>query len=255
MRISILTQSDPFYLAENIQYLLNNLPKKNQVVSAVLFDVSPFGKRESFVQKAKRTAQIFGLRFFVSYGIKYVLSKLNSKKSVKAVLRKHAIPVIELKKDVNHPESLEVIRSFKPELLISIAGNQIFKQPLIELSPKGCINLHSALLPKYRGLLPSFWVLKNDEKETGVSVFFVDKGIDSGPILVQKKLIIHKKMTQAELIKKSKKLGMDAVIEAVELINQNNFILIPNSEEEKSYYSFPTRNDVNEFYKSGKRFY
>jgi len=55
------------------------------------------------------------------------------------------------------------------------------------LAPKGCLNLHSALLPKYRGLMPSFWVLKNNENKTGVSVFFVDKGIDSGPIFSAKK--------------------------------------------------------------------
>ena len=66
-------------------------------------------------------------------------------------------------------------------------GNQIFKKQIIELAPKGCINLHTALLPKYRGLMPTFWVLKNNEKYTGVSVFFVDKGIDSGPIIVQRK--------------------------------------------------------------------
>ena len=69
----------------------------------------------------------------------------------------------------------------------------------------GCINLHTALLPKYRGLMPTFWVLKNNEKNTGVSVFFVDEGIDSGPIIVQKNISIGN-MTQQELIVKTKKL-------------------------------------------------
>lgn len=255
MRITILTQSDPFYLAENINYLLSNLPAHSQVVSTVVFDVSPFGKKESFIQKAKRTAKIFGLGFFVNYGFKFIFSKLNPNKSVKHVLNKNNIPIIELERGVNHPESLEIIKSYKPDLLISIAGNQIFKQPLIDLAPKGCLNLHTALLPKYRGLMPSFWVLKNNEKETGVSVFFVDKGIDSGPILVQKNLPIHKNMTQAELIKKSKKLGMDAIIESIELIHQGNYKLIPNPEEEKTYFTFPTREDVKAFYKAGKKFY
>ena len=132
---------------------------------------------------------------------------------------------------------MKKIKSYEPDLLISIAGNQIFKQPLIDLAPKGCLNLHTALLPKYRGLMPSFWVLKNNERETGVSVFFVDKGIDSGPILVQKKLPISEKMSQAELIKKSKKLGMDAIIEAINLIHNGNFNLIPNPNEEKTFFS------------------
>lgn len=255
MRITILTQSDPFYLAENINYLLNNLPNHSQVVSTVVFDVSPFGKKESFIQKAKRTKKIFGLGFFVNYGFKFVFNKLNKNKSVRHVLKKHNIPIIELEKGVNHPDSLEQIKAYKPDLLISIAGNQIFKQPLIDLAPEGCLNLHTALLPKYRGLMPSFWVLKNNEKETGVSVFFVDKGIDSGPILVQKKLPIHENMSQAELIKKSKKLGMDAIIESIELMHQGNYKLIPNPEEEKTYFSFPTRKDVKAFYKAGKKFY
>lgn len=150
---------------------------------------------------------------------------------------------------------MEIINSYKPDLLISIAGNQIFKQPLIDLAPKGCLNLHTALLPKYRGLMPSFWVLKNNEKETGVSVFFVDKGIDSGPILVQKRLDITKNMTQANLIKKSKKLGMDAILDAIDFIRLGTYQLIPNPNEEKTYFSFPTREDVKAFYKAGKKFY
>ena len=51
------------------------------------------------------------------------------------------------------------------------------KKQIFNLAPKGCLNLHTALLPKYRGLMPTFWVLKNNETHTGVSVFFVDKGI------------------------------------------------------------------------------
>jgi methionyl-tRNA formyltransferase len=255
MNITILTQSDPFYLSENINYLLNNLPQYSKVVSTVIFEVSPFGKRETFLQKIKRTIKIFGIGFFINYGFKFVINKMNLNKSVKKVLKNHKIPIIILKKSVNHLESLEIIRSYKPDLLISIAGNQIFKQPLINLAPKGCLNLHTALLPKYRGLMPSFWVLKNNEKETGVSVFFVDKGIDSGPILVQKRLAIPENMSQAELIKESKKLGMDAINESIELLYKGNYQLIPNPDKEKTYYSFPTREDVKDFHKAGKRFY
>ena len=255
MNIIILTQSDPFYLAENIDYLVKNLPSDSQIVSTVILDVTPFGKRETFLQKALKTVNIFGYSFFLNYGFKFLTGKLNSNKSVKRVLQKHNIPIIQLENGINHPISLEVINSYKPDLLISIAANEIFKKPLIGLAPKGCINLHTALLPKYRGLMPSFWVLKNNEKETGVSVFFIDKGIDSGPILVQKRIPIHPSMSQAELIRKSKKIGMDAITEAIELIRIGNYQLIPNSESEKTYFPFPTKKDVKEFYAAGKKFY
>lgn len=255
MRIIILTQSDPFYLAENIDYLLNNMPSYAEVVATVLFDVSPFGKKESFVDKALKTYKVFGFNFFIHYGFNYVLNKFNPKKDVAKVLHNHSVPIIRLEKNVNNADSLNIISSYKPDLLISIAGNQIFKKTLIDLAPLGCLNLHTALLPKYRGLMPSFWVLKNEERETGVSVFFVDEGIDSGDILVQKTIPITPGMTQQALIKKSKRLGMKAIIEAIELIDSGNYQMIPNDDAYKSYYSFPTKEDVKEFYRKGKRFY
>ena len=211
MRIVIITQDDPFYLAENIEYLLGNMPTHSSVVGCVVFAVSPFGKKEGFIGKAKRTLDIFGLHFFLHYSLKFTAAKFNSAKNIRHVLKKRGIPELYFESSINAEESLDAIRNLNPDLLVSIAGNQIFKQPLIELAPQGCLNLHTALLPKYRGLMPSFWVLKNNEQFTGVSVFFVDEGIDSGPILVQKKVAIDG-MTQEQLISKTKRKGMDAIL-------------------------------------------
>ncbi|WP_299186411.1 formyltransferase family protein [uncultured Aquimarina sp.] len=254
MRITVLTQDEPFYLAESLDYLIKNLPKEARITSVVLFDVSPFGKKESFITKAKKTYSIFGLHFFIYYSFKYIFSFFKKRKKIPNVLKKHKISKIRLSKSVNHRDSLDIIKSHEPDLLISIAGNQIFKLPLINLAPKGCLNLHTALLPKYRGLMPTFWVLKNNEKHTGVSVFFVDEGIDSGPILVQKKVEIGN-MTQEQLIRKTKKMGMEAIAEGIEKIISEKYELIENPAEEKTYYTFPTKNDVKEFKSIGKRFF
>jgi methionyl-tRNA formyltransferase len=255
MNIFIITQDDPFYLAENLDYLFENLPDGIKITGCLLADVSPFGKPESFLKKLNKTYQIFGISFVWHYGLAYIRSKLSPNRKITRILKKHRIPIIFLKENINSEQSLRTIKTYTPDLLISIAGNQIFKQPLIDLARKGCLNLHTALLPKYRGLMPSFWVLKNNEKETGVSVFFVDKGIDSGPILVQRRMPIMEGMTQDQLIKESKKMGMDALIEAIRLIQKDSYTLIQNPDEEKTYYSFPTRQDVKAFYKLGKKFY
>ncbi len=61
------------------------------------------------------------------------------------------------KESINSEQALARIASYHPDVLVSIAGNQLFKRPLIELASKACINLHTALLPKYRGLMPTFW--------------------------------------------------------------------------------------------------
>lgn len=254
MNIVLLTQDDPFYLAGNIDYLLEILPEEVDVTGCVLFEASPFGGRETMLSKAWRTWKIFGTGFLLRYGMSYLANRMQKEKNVSWVLQKHDIPEIRLRKSVNDPASLEAIRARKPDLLISIAGNQIFRYELIKLAPEGCLNLHSSLLPKYRGLMPSFWVLKNGEEETGVSVFFVDEGIDSGPILVQKKMDIGD-LTQEELIRRTKRLGMEAIAEAVRKIRSGSYELKANPDEESSYYRFPTRDDVREFRRNGKRFY
>ena len=102
--------------------------------------------------------------------------------------------------------------------------------------------------------MPTFWVLKNNEKYTGVSVFYVDDGIDSGPIIVQEKIEIGNK-NQEQLIRITKKIGMKCILRAIELIRDNKVKLIKNDDSKKTYFSFPTRSDVSQFYKLNKKFF
>lgn len=254
MRIVLITQDDPFYLPEQLDYLLGNLPDDTEVVGCVVSKVSPFGKKESFPDKARRTYNIFGLRFFMRYGLDYLLSRLPHRRSMRDVLRQYGVAEVPVSGSLNSPESLQRLQSLTPDLLISIAGNEIFRKPLIELAPQGCLNLHTALLPKYRGLMPSFWVLKNGEEETGVSVFFVDEGIDSGPILVQERIKIGE-MNQRELIKRTKALGMRAIVTAITRIRDGDTSTLPNNDSDSTYFHFPSREDVREFRQSGARFF
>tara|TARA_B100001057_G_C22791978_1_gene927968 strand:- start:242 stop:1006 length:765 start_codon:yes stop_codon:yes gene_type:complete len=254
MKILIITQNEPFYLTKNLRYLLTIMPDNSEVIGCVVTEVSPFGKKESFFYKAKKTYDIFGLNFFIYYSFKYLKSKFNSNNNLFKFLKSNSIPIITLDESINDSKSLSKIESYKPDLLLSILGNQIFKSQLINLAPKGCINLHTSLLPKYRGLMPSFWVMKNNEIKTGVSVFFVDEGIDSGPIIVQKEVEIGNR-TQEELINYTKKIGMQAIAKSIDLIQKNEVNFIKNDNLKKSYFTFPTKEDVLEFKKIGKKFF
>ena len=254
MRIIIITQDDPFYLSKSLKKLINLITEKHVIVGCVVNSVSPFGKTESFFQKAFRTYKIFGIKFFLYYSIKFILSKLNITNSLNFVLKKNNIQKITLKQSINHEKSINIIKKYSPDLLISILGNQIFKKEIINLASKGCINLHTALLPKYRGLMPTFWVMKNKEKYTGVSVFYVDEGIDTGPIIIQKKLEIGDR-TQAELIKHTKMIGVEAIVEAIEKIDKGNVQTFDNNDEEMTYFSFPTKEDVKIFKNRKNRFF
>ena len=254
MRIIIITQDEPFYLSKSLQYFIRLLPQKYKIVGCVVSSVSPFGKQQGFLKKAIKTLNVFGLKFFIYYTIKYIVSKFNIRNSLDYVLNKNNIAKIVLAKSINHKQSVKLLKDYKPDLLISILGNQIFKNEIINLAPNGCINLHTALLPKYRGLMPTFWVMKNDEKYTGVSVFYVDEGIDTGPILVQKRVEIGDR-TQEELIKHTKMLGMEAIIEAINKISSGNLKTLKNNDSDMTYYSFPKRDDVAIFKNKNKRFF
>ena len=255
MRLVFLTQEDPFYLPKIYHYLLPKLKAEgHEVIASVLFDVAPFGKKESKIKQLFDTYKVFGSGFTIHYLIQYAKGLFG--KNVKGVIEAHGIETVKLNNKVNHPESLRVIRSFKPDLLVSLAGNEIFKQPLFESTKHGVINLHSALLPKYRGLMPSFWVMRHNEQKTGVSVFFVDEGIDSGPIIVQKEVPLLNR-TQAELIWELKYRGADAIVEACNLIAEHgeNTPTMANDEKEMTYYSRPTKEDVKAFKSIGKKFF
>ncbi|MGD8238656.1 MAG: formyltransferase family protein, partial [Armatimonadota bacterium] len=92
--------------------------------------------------------------------------------TVKGVAREHAIPLVEMA-DINADESLAWFRSEGPDLIVSVACPQIFGKTLLELPTLGCINIHSGPLPRYRGMLPTFWVLLNNERATAVTVHFM----------------------------------------------------------------------------------
>lgn len=255
LKLIILTQDDPFYLPKIYQYLLPKLKAAgHEVLASVLFDVAPFGKKESKVKQLIDTYKVFGLGFTIHYMLQFTKGILG--KGIKGVMKANGIEIVKLANSVNHPKSLEIIHSFKSDLLVSLAGNEIFKTPLFESTKYGVINLHSALLPKYRGLMPSFWVMRHNEEKTGVSVFFVDEGIDSGPIIVQKEVPLLKR-TQSELIWELKYRGADVIVEACNLVAEHgkNTPTMANDEKEMTYYSRPTKVDVKAFKSMGKKFF
>ncbi len=93
--------------------------------------------------------------------------------------------------DVNSPESLEHIRTIDGQLLVVIAFGQKVSPQVIELFPKGAINVHASLLPKYRGAAPINHAIINGENETGVSIITLAERMDAGLILAQKETTIN----------------------------------------------------------------
>ena len=85
---------------------------------------------------------------------------------------------------------LETLRQARPDLIAVAAFGQLLPPALLELPRYGCLNVHTSLLPKYRGAAPIQWALLNDERETGVTIMKMDAGLDTGDIVVQERVAI-----------------------------------------------------------------
>ena len=85
--------------------------------------------------------------------------------------------------DINHPTVINLIQDLKPDIIVSAYFNQIIKEPVIDLPKFGILNIHPGWLPAYRGAMAYFWVLKNGSEKAGVSIHWIDKGIDTGELV------------------------------------------------------------------------
>ncbi len=104
--------------------------------------------------------------------------------------------------DINGLESVAFARSLRPDILFSFYYRRLIRKPLLELPPKGCLNLHGSLLPRYRGRCPVNWVLVNGEKETGVTLHYMTPRPDDGDIVGQERIVIGDDDTAASLYEK-----------------------------------------------------
>lgn len=145
--------------------------------------------------------------------------------------------------NINNRENIELLRELGPELIV-VAGTRRLIPDLFENVPKGAINLHTGILPFYRGADSEFWALYNNEpNKIGVTTHYIDKGLDSGDILIVKKQDIDIRDSYKSLHKKNMRLGAEAIIEAISLIESGSHTRIKQDENIARLYYAPTRKD------------
>ena len=150
-------------------------------------------------------------------------------------LRAPAVPC----PDPNAPAFVEEVRRLRVDLIVVVAHGRILKPPLIETPRLGCINVHPALLPRYRGPNPLYWVLANGEATTGVTVHHIDAGIDTGDIILQRPVAVRAGDTEMTLQDRASGVAAALVAEAVRLLGEGHAPRTPQDESQASYYGRP----------------
>ncbi|NCA67562.1 MAG: methionyl-tRNA formyltransferase [Clostridia bacterium] len=133
------------------------------------------------------------------------------------------------------------IRALKPDLMVTAAFGQIISQEILDIPKYGVINVHGSLLPKYRGASPVQQAVLNGDMETGITIMRTEYAVDSGDIILAKSVLIDENETAGELFDKLAILGASALIEAVELIDSDKAIYLPQNHDNATYCRMLTK--------------
>lgn len=133
---------------------------------------------------------------------------------VKECAQAHGIPVCQPEK-LRDGTALALLRELDPELIVAAAYGRILPDDILALPPKGCINVHSSLLPKYRGSAPINWAILNGDSETGVTIQKMVRDLDAGDIILQRATPIGADEDAAALYDRLALMGGELLTEAV----------------------------------------
>ncbi len=263
LKTLLVTQDDPFYVLiffkELFQYDLN---KKFDLKGVII--QPPLGKK-SKKKLFKQMLDFYGYWNFMVIGFKYAFFKIFNFFSVKIfkgnfpgtfsvehLLLKNNINIFELK-NINSKDSITFLKSLDLDVIFSIAASQIFKEEILKLPRLGCYNIHTAKLPKNRGMMPNFWSLYNHDSDpkSAITIHRMNRDLDDGEILLQQEFQLDPNETLDSLITRTKKMSVQTFLDAMDLLSKGDFQLRANDQKFATYNTFPTKEDVKRFKAKG----
>ena len=130
---------------------------------------------------------------------------------------------------------VEAIAAFRPDLLVVVAYGQFLSEKLLAVPALGAVNIHGSLLPAYRGAAPINAAVINGEVESGVTIMYLDKGMDSGDMILQQSVSIGEDMTAGQLYDELCRLGTDLLLQALPLIEAGTAPRIPQDHDKATF--------------------
>ncbi|WP_280769040.1 methionyl-tRNA formyltransferase [Salipaludibacillus daqingensis] len=156
--------------------------------------------------------------------------QLLSPPPVKVAAEELNIPVFQPEK-IKHEEEWKTVKEVAPDLIVTAAFGQILPKELLDIPPKGCINVHASLLPKYRGGAPIHQSVIDGEKETGITIMYMVEKLDAGDIISQKAIPILDEDTTGTMHDKLSRLGADLLQETIPTIQEEKVQAVPQDQD------------------------
>ena len=137
---------------------------------------------------------------------------------VKEFATQKGIKVYQPEKVRKNEEFISEIKALKPDVICVVAYGKILPQEILDIPPKGSINVHGSLLPKYRGAAPIQWAVLNGDKKTGITTMYMGAGMDTGDMILKEEVQIGEDETTGELWERLSKIGAKLLVETLKQI-------------------------------------
>ena len=153
--------------------------------------------------------------------------------------------------EINSPSGLAKLTELLPDLIVSVRYGVILKQPIIDIAQYGVLNLHSGLLPEFRGVMATFWAMLNGEKDLSTTLHFIDdSSIDTGRIVATSRTNVQANKSYLWHVLTLYFDGCSLIIQTVENIAANGSLKPIAQRGQGHYYSFPTEQELSFFQKN-----
>jgi methionyl-tRNA formyltransferase len=246
MRLLFVTEDDPLYVIHFFDVFFREYPREELQIVGVT--VSP-AFDESKLATARRTLRLYGIADFTRLGLRFAAAKLR-RRSIEALARKESLPLLATP-SVNDPEYVDRVRRLQPDVIVSVAAPEIFEEELLASPRIGCVNLHSGRLPKYRGMMPTFWQMLHSEPHVTVTVHEMAPKLDAGAVLGTVEHPIHANDRLARLMVEGKREGARLLIRVLRELRAGTAKPQQMDMANASYFSFPGRAEARELRRLG----
>lgn len=159
---------------------------------------------------------------------------------VKQTAMEAGIPVLQPVR-VREESFVETLKEYEPDVIVVAAFGQILPETILRLPPYGCINIHASLLPRYRGAAPIQWAIIDGEKETGITIMYMEKGLDTGDMIARAVIPIDEKETGESLHDKLSLLGGPLILEVLDSLEKGTVRRTKQNDEESCYAPMLTK--------------
>ncbi|HEY4258388.1 MAG TPA: methionyl-tRNA formyltransferase [Candidatus Udaeobacter sp.] len=205
------------------------LKSKHDVVGVVTQPDKPFGRAQSVESPPIKRALTRSGCFPAADG--------------NSTARKPSLLEVLQPAKIKDPQAIEQIRGFVPDVIVVMAYGQILPRAVLEIPKIACLNLHASLLPRWRGAAPIQAAIAAGDQETGITVMYMDEGLDTGDILLQRKFDMLPTDTGASLHERLAQIAPEAMLESLRLLTAKSAPRIPQDNARATYAPKLKRDD------------